>query len=114
MGEVVLGFMISAHVALGDNYNNKHPSITYRKEDYVVGVYQNSYSRPSLYGGYVKNIDGFEVYYGAATGYVLPVVPFVAVKRELEKNIKFVVIPSFDVKHKNPGMVLGIELTIKE
>ena len=33
------------------------------------------------------------------------------VTKELVKDIKFVVIPSFDVNRNNPGIILGLEIT---
>ena len=112
MGEIVVGLMLSAHISLGENFNNLHPSVAYKDNNQrIVGVYKNSYSKPSFYAGYVKNFDGFELHYGAVTGYVLPVVPFVVLKKELEKDVKFVVIPSYNMTHKNPGVIFGIEIT---
>jgi hypothetical protein len=111
MGEVVVALMVSAHIGLSGDFNNIHPSIMIKNNEYVAGVYKNSYYKPSYYGGMIKEYNGFEIQYGAVTGYVKPLVPFIAVKKELVKDLKLVVIPSFDVTHNNPGIVLGLEIS---
>lgn len=47
-----LGPMLSYHFDRAEPYSEVHPGLGYRSEqDYVVGVYLNSYRRPSVYAG---------------------------------------------------------------
>ena len=111
MVDVIVSLMFSMHVGLAGNFNNFHPGVTLTDGDKFVGVYRNSYSKPSFYAGFIQEKNNFEIHYGIVTGYVAPIVPFVAIKKELEKNLKLVVIPSVDVTNKKPGFVIGLEIS---
>lgn len=76
MIELALG--LSLHLGLNDNYNEIHPHIRYIANDYIAGLYYNSESNVSAYGGYRLEYGDFGLEAGAVTGYSkADVMPFV-------------------------------------
>ena len=67
MIELALG--LSLHLGLNDNYNEIHPHIRYSEQGYIAGLYYNSESNVSAYGGYRLEYGDFGLEAGAVTGY---------------------------------------------
>jgi hypothetical protein len=90
-------YAITHHFAPGE-YRDHHPMIQIEhRQTWIGGVFLNSASRWSWYGGYRKYLPGQQVFaeLGAATGYGSMLSRSVRVGIKVNNNIDFLILPGF-------------------
>lgn len=101
---LIFSIALSTHIGFSGDFNNMHPRLTYKQQDYITGVYYNSESRPSVFVGREIVTGPFTLEVGVVSGYSdYPVAPMVKLNYG-----KFFVAPA--VSDGIPGLVTGIEV----
>ena len=114
MTEIILSMVLTTHVGMSEHYNNIHPTISFKRENVVMGAMKNSLGRLSIFAGHSSNNEFGEVNVGVASGYYYDLVPFVVFKKPLSSKVNLVFNPAIEMvdnRRKGIGMVLGIEIT---
>ena len=115
---LALSLGISTHVGLEEDYNDIHPHVRYQNEQFITGIYYNSESKTSIYGGYViEPTQNVGVELVIVTGYEKMGVfaPHVRVTYDVGSKTRFFVAPTVEIQgnETNTGIVFGVELKIK-
>lgn len=100
-------FLALSHHILPGDWNEIHPGIRYRQDEWVAGVYLNSEDDVSVFGAY----DFGNLELGLVTGYEGGnVIPFVRAHYDID-NVSFFASPTFNTVG-DFGVVIGVELTV--
>lgn len=101
---LVFSIALSTHIGFEGDFNNVHPRITYKDQDYITGVYYNSESQLSLFFGKEYTIEEFTLETGVVTGYSdFSPAPMIKLNRGI-----FFIAPA--ASNGDPGIVTGIEV----
>ena len=116
--DIILGLAVSTHLGLAGVYNEIHPYVEYRSNQFIAGAYYNSISTGSFYLGIENTFDNeFTLQSGIVTGYnsLAPVIPYAKLSYEIKENTEFFVSPSFEKNNNdlNLGLILGIQYFFK-
>ena len=114
---LILSIALTHHVNTSKHYNDVHPMISYRHEDYSVGVYHNSIDKASYFvSKYYKMTDTLDIQYGLVSGYNEQLVPMLIVRKQLSTNFNAVVMPGIEIdgSRKTPILVFGIEFKLQK
>ena len=109
---LVLSLALTQHINANNLYNDVHPMIYYRQEDYSVGAYYNSINKTSYFvSKHYKMNEDISIQYGITSGYYKPVVPMLVVRKKLTTNLNAIAMPGIEIDHsrKTTILVLGIE-----
>ena len=89
---------------MSGDFNNLHPTIAYKQDPFVAGVFYNSESQPSVFVGQSHELKNVEITAGVVTGYsgndILPML-------KINYN-SFFVAPGY--ANGDAGFVVGYEL----
>jgi len=72
---------------------NVNPGLYVRGDDWQIGMYRNSYRKPTIYAAYSWQLgDGYELFTGGATGYKKvwhhgPIAPMVAFSKPIDFRV---------------------------
>ena len=101
---LIFSLVLSTHVGFSGEFNNVHPRLTYKQQEYIAGVYYNSESQPSIFVGKEFVSENFTVEAGMVSGYSeYPIAPMIKLNRGI-----FFVAPA--ASNGQPGLVTGIEV----
>jgi len=109
-----LCFAVTAHLAIGDGWNDLHPCARYVSEDFTIGAYLNSENTLSTYVSHTFEYDKWFAEAGLVTGYSSgPVIPMLRAGYNVTDAISIFVSPAYEVTKDAVGVVLGAEYTWK-
>jgi len=101
---IELGLAFSLHLGLLSEYNEIHPHIRWKQDNFIAGAYYNSTENISPYAGYRFEHNGLGLEIGAVSGYenLGGIIPYV---RGTYKN--FFIAPA--AEGQRTGAVIGYE-----
>ena len=88
---------------MGGDFNSVHPTITYKKDNVISGIFYNSESQPSLFLAQSRAYKKYTIATGVVTGYSgADVLPMIKINRG-----GFFVAPGY--ANGNAGVIVGYE-----
>jgi hypothetical protein len=114
--ELILALAFSHHMGMEGNYNGTHPHLQLQHDSgLVAGLYLNSESNASAYGGYRFEYDAAFLEVGAVTGYTsITVAPYLRSGYEVRDGVDLFVAPAFETNsagNLNIGAVVGVSFS---
>jgi len=103
VGKLAFSIALSAHLGMSGDFNSVHPTITYKKDNVISGIFYNSESRPSLFLAQSREYKKYTIAAGVVTGYsVADVLPMIKINRG-----GFFVAPGY--ANGDAGVIVGYE-----
>ena len=103
MSNLILSVALSAHLGMSGDFNSVHPTITYKKDNIISGIFYNSESQISLFVAQSREYKNYTIATGIVTGYSSSaVVPMIKINRG-----GFFVAPGY--ANGDAGVIVGYE-----
>lgn len=107
-----LCFALTTHLFLGGDWNDKQPCVRFTVIDFSIGRFLNSEDAYSNYLSYTFHNGPWFLEVGVADGYsYLPVTPMLRAGYEIDRNVRFFVVPAYDTDTDTFGPVAGVEFS---
>jgi len=103
MTNLIFSVALSAHLGMSGDFNSIHPTITYKQDNVISGIFYNSESQLSLFVAQSREYKKYTIATGVVTGYSsTDVVPMIKINRG-----GFFVAPGY--ANGDAGVVVGYE-----
>lgn len=107
---LILSLALTSHLGWDGNFNDVHPTLTYKYNDYAVGIFRNSLNHTSTFISKIKTFDnGVSVQYGLAGNYKNKTIPMLVVRKSIAEHANLMFMPSYDPVKNKPTAVIGVE-----
>lgn len=110
--DLILALGLSTHLGLANDYNEIHPHVRLKHDNFISGAYLNSENSLSMYGGLRYEYKDFGLEGALVTGYSMgDAVPMVRGTYNVTDKMVFFTSPAYETHNGEDayGLVAGIE-----